>query len=77
MTDSAEQKKEPILDFEGKRYVITSLPEEAQKLITGMRVADAQIRFQNDTLKILSVGRQSMGLKLKDLLKDQSPVEDN
>tara|TARA_Y100000589_G_C27074663_1_gene596934 strand:+ start:791 stop:1024 length:234 start_codon:yes stop_codon:yes gene_type:complete len=77
MTDSAETKKEPILDFEGKKYVITSLPEEAQKLITGMRVADAQIRFQNDTLKVLSIGRQSMGLKLKELLQDQETVEDN
>ena len=42
-----------------------------------MRVADAQIRFQNDSLKVLSVGRQSMGLKLKELLKDATPMEEN
>ena len=77
MTDSAETQREPILDFEGKRYTIPSLSEEAQKLITGMRVADAQIRFQNDTLKVLSVGRQSMGLKLKELLEDATPIEEN
>ena len=77
MTDSTEGKRDPILDFEGKKYAIPSLSEETQKVITGMRVADAQIRFQNDSLKVLSVGRQSMGLKLKELLKDATPMDEN
>ena len=75
MTDSAETKKSPVLDFEGNKYSISSLPENTQKLIGAMRVADAQLRFNNDNLRILQVGRQSMGLQLKELLKDETPME--
>ena len=75
MTDSAETKKSPVLDFEGNKYSISSLPENTQKLIGAMRVADAQLRFHNDTVRILQVGRQSMGLQLKELLKDETPIE--
>ena len=75
MTDSTEGKRDPILDFEGKKYAIPSLSEETQKVITGMRVADAQLRFHNDTIRVLSVGRQSMGLQLKELLKEATPIE--
>ena len=74
MTDSAETKKSPVLDFEGNKYSISSLPENTQKLIGAMRVADAQLRFHNDTVRILQVGRQSMGLQLKELLKDETPI---
>tara|TARA_Y200000002_G_scaffold355203_1_gene335994 strand:- start:1827 stop:2060 length:234 start_codon:yes stop_codon:yes gene_type:complete len=77
MTDSAETQKQPILNFEDKKYNISTLSEDAQKLITGMRVADAQIKLQNDNLKVLSVGRQSMGLQLKELLKTATPIDES
>ena len=75
MTDSSEPKKSPVLDFEGKKYSISNLAENTQKLIAAMRVADAQLRFHNDTIRVLSVGRQSMGLQLKELLKEATPIE--
>ena len=73
MTNSEQNK--PILTFDDVQYDISTLPENAKKLIEGMKVAEAQIKFQGDNIKVLEVGRQSMALQLKELLKDQQPME--
>ncbi|MFN9644203.1 MAG: DUF6447 family protein [Cyanobacteriota bacterium] len=59
----------PVLTFEGKRYDLNSLPDDVKELVRGMQVADAQLRFHEDTLKVLAVGRQSMALQLNERLK--------
>ena len=48
------------------------LSENSKKLLEGMKVADGQIKLQTDNLKVLEVGRQSMGLQLKELLKNET-----
>jgi hypothetical protein len=58
-----------VLTFEGKRYDLNGLPEEIKELVRGMQVADAQLRFHEDTLKVLAVGRQSMAMQLNERLK--------
>ena len=75
MTESTNQPN-PILNFEGVKYSINDLPEQAQKLIEGMKVAEGQIKLQGDNIKVLEVGRQSMALQLKELLKNESPLEE-
>tara|TARA_A100000164_G_C21901543_1_gene770790 strand:+ start:1751 stop:1978 length:228 start_codon:yes stop_codon:yes gene_type:complete len=75
MTDSANQSK-PVLTFEGVKYSINDLPEQAQKLIEGMKVAEGQLKLQGDNIKVLEVGRQSMALQLKELLKNETPLEE-
>ena len=65
---------EPILTFDGKRYEIKNLSEEAKELIRGMQVADAQLRIYEDTLKILSIGRHSITQKLKEKLQNVNPI---
>ena len=54
MTDSSAKKNEAILSFEGKRYDLNTLPDEIKELVRGMQVADAQLRMQEDTLKVLA-----------------------
>ncbi len=66
----------PVLTFEGKRYSLNGLPEDIQELVRGMQVADAQLRFQEDTLKVLAIGRQSMAMQLKQRLDDVPALED-
>lgn len=66
----------PVLTFEGKRYNLNGLPEDIQELVRGMQVADAQLRFQEDTLKVLAVGRQAMAMQLKERLNDVPAIED-
>ncbi len=75
MTDSTTPSN-PILTFEGTKYSINDLPEQAQKLIEGMKVAEGQIKLQGDNIKVLEVGRQSMALQLKELLKNETPMEE-
>ena len=75
MTDSTASSN-PILTFEGVKYSINDLPEQAQKLIEGMKVAEGQIKLQGDNIKVLEVGRQSMAVQLKELLKSETPLEE-
>jgi len=58
-----------VLTFEGKRYLLNSLPDDIKELVRGMQVADAQLRLHEDTLKVLAVGRQSMAMQLNDRLQ--------
>ena len=76
-SDSAnpENKKLPILDFDGKKYDINLLPDEVKDLLKGLQVADTQIRMHKDTLRLLDLGRNSLGAQLKQKLQNISPIE--
>ena len=76
-SDSAnpENKKLPTLDFDGKKYDINLLPDEVKDLLKGLQVADTQIRMHKDTLRLLDLGRNSLGAQLKQKLKNISPIE--
>ena len=70
-----ENKKLPSLDFDGKKYDINLLPDEVKDLLKGLQVADTQIRMHKDTLRLLDLGRNSIGAQLKQKLENISPVE--
>tara|TARA_Y100001968_G_scaffold57254_1_gene48389 strand:- start:132 stop:350 length:219 start_codon:yes stop_codon:yes gene_type:complete len=70
----SSNEKDPILTFEDKKYDIKNLPIEAQELIKGMQVADAQLRMHEDTLKVLAVGRQHLVMQLKSKLETVEPI---
>ena len=76
-SDSAnpQNKKIPKLDFDGKKYDINSLPEEVKDIIKGLQIADTQIRMHKDTLRLLDLGKNSLGAQLKQKLENISPVE--
>ena len=76
-SDSAnpENKKLPTLDFDGKKYDINLLPEEVKDIIKGLQIADTQIRMHKDTLRLLDLGKNSLGAQLKQKLENISPVE--
>lgn len=75
-TPVPQAQQPPVLTFEGKRYDLNGLPEEIKELVRGMQVADAQLRFHEDTLKVLAVGRQSMAMQLNERLKTVEPLPD-
>ena len=62
---SMPDKSDSVLTFDGKRYEMDSLTQETQELIRGVRVADSQLKFHEDTLKVIALGRQALALKLK------------
>ena len=70
-----EEKRSPILDFEGKKYEIESLPDEVKEILKGLQVADAQIRMHKDTLKLLDIGKNSLANQLKQKIENISPLE--
>ena len=76
-SDSAnpENKKLPSLNFDGKKYDINLLPDEVKDLLKGLQVADTQIRMHKDTLRLLDLGRNSLGAQLKQKLQNISPIE--
>ena len=74
MSNTPSNEKEAILTFEDKKYDIKSLPKEAQELIKGMQVDDAQLRMHEDTLKVLAVGRQHLIIQLKSKLETINPI---
>ena len=70
------QEKKAILSFDDKKYDINSLEDETKKVLTGLRVSDAQIKFYEDTLRVLVTGRTSLVNELKAKLKDVEPIKD-
>ena len=70
-----ENKKISTLDFNGKKYDINLLTDEVKDLLKGIQVADTQIRMHKDTLRLLDLGRNSLGTQLKQKLENISPVE--
>ena len=64
----------PILSFEGKRYDINSLPDDIKQLVIGMQTANAQIKMHEDTLKLLSISRQTMARQLSERLRTIDPL---
>ena len=76
-SDSAnpENKKLPTLDLDGKKYDINSLPDEVKDLLKGLQIADTQIRMHKDTLRLLDLGKNSLGAQLKQKLENIFPVE--
>ena len=68
-------EKEAILTFEDKKYDIKTLPKEIKEIIKGLQVADAQLRMQEDTLKVLAVGRQHLAMQLKSKLESINPIK--
>ena len=69
MSENQNDSGNPVLTFEGKKYVINDLSNEAKDLIRGLQVADTQLKMYQDTLKLLSVGRNSLANQLREKLK--------
>ena len=74
MGNTPINEREAILTFEDKKYDLNKLPKEAQELVKGMQVADAQLRMHEDTIKVLAVGRQHLAIQLKSKLESIEPI---
>ena len=77
MPDDSKERKSPILNFEDKNYNIDSLSDESKNIIKGLQFADSQIKMQEDTLRLLILGRDSLISKLKNELSEAKPIDDN
>ena len=70
MNENKANSKEPVLKFDGKKYMINDLSEDIKEIIKGLQIAETQVKMYEDTLKLLSVSRNSLANQLRVKLKN-------
>ena len=70
MSENTNDSDNPILTFEGKKYLINELSKEIKESIKGLQIAETQLKMHEDTLKLLSISRNSLVNQLREKLKN-------
>ena len=70
MTTKDFNKNKPVLTFDGKKYIMEDLSDEIKDLIKSLQIADAQLKMHEDTLKLLSIGKNSLINDLRKKLEE-------
>ena len=70
MTKKDFDNKKAVLTFEGKKYIMEDLSDEIKEVIKSLQIADAQLKMHEDTLKLLSIGKNSLVNDLRKKLED-------
>ncbi len=65
MTENTNDSANPVLTFEGKKYLINELSNDIKESIKGLQIAEAQLKMYQDTLKLLSISRNSLANQLR------------
>ena len=58
----------PILTFEGKEYLINELSKEIKESINALQIAETQLKMHQDTLKLLTISRNTLANQLRERL---------
>ena len=69
MSEQESNKKKGVLTFDGKKYFIDELSDEAKEVIRRLQIADAQIKMHEDTLKLITLGRNVLANDLRKILE--------
>ena len=70
MIENGNDSGNPVLTFEGKKYLINELSKDIKESIKGLQIAETQLKMHEDTLKLLSISRNSLANQLREKLKD-------
>ena len=70
MSENTNDSANPILTFEGKKYFINELSNEIKESIKQLQIAETQLKMYQDTLKLLSISRNSLAYQLREKLKN-------
>ncbi len=70
MTSEDLNNKKAILTFDGKKYIMEDLSDDIKEIIKSLQIADVQLKMHEDTLKLLSIGKNSLVNDLRMKLKD-------
>jgi len=69
MSENTNDAANPILTFEGKKYLINELSNEIKESIRVLQIAETQLKMHQDTLKLISISRISLANQLREKLK--------
>ena len=70
MSEKTNDSANPVLTFEGKKYLINELSNELKESIKVLQMAETQIKMHQDTLKLLSISRNSLVNQLREKLNN-------
>ena len=70
MSENTNESPNPVLTFEGKKYFINELSNEIKETIKVLQIAETQLKMHQDTLKLLSISRNSLVNQLREKLKN-------
>ena len=70
MSENTNDSANPVLTFEGKKYLINELSNEIKESIKVLQIAETQLKMHQDTLKLLSISRNTLANQLRDKLKN-------
>ena len=70
MSGNTNDPANPVLTFEGKKYFINELSNEIKESIKLLQIAETQLKMHQDTLKLLSISRNSLANQLREKLKN-------
>ena len=69
MKENINDTGNPVLTFEGKKYFINELSNDIKESIKGLQIAETQLKMHEDTLKLISISRNSLAHQLREKLK--------
>ena len=69
MSEKTNDYGNPVLTFDGKKYLINELSDDIKESIKGLQIAETQLKMHEDTLKLLSISRNSLANQLREKLK--------
>ena len=70
MSENTNDSANPVLTFEGKKYFINELSNDIRESIKGLQIAETQLKMHEDTLKLISISRNSLANQLREKLKN-------
>ena len=70
MSEKPLENKNPVLTFEGKKYNVNDLSENTREIIKALQIAETQLKMHEDTLKLISIGRNALANQLREKLKN-------
>ena len=70
MIENNIDNSNPVLTFEGKKYSVNDLSSDTKEIIKGLKIAETQLKMHEDTLKLLSIGRNVLANQLREKLKN-------
>jgi len=70
MSENTNDSANPVLTFEGKKYLINELSNDIKEFIKVIQISETQLKMHQDTLKLLSISRNSLVNQLREKLKN-------
>ena len=66
MSENINDSSNPVLTFEGKKYLINELSNEIKESIKVLQIAETQLKLHQDTIKLLSITLNSLFNQLRE-----------